>query len=157
MTERNGCCIGSVGWGQQLGEAKQGLHHLADLVLTGRAVPGHGLLDLVGRVLSNIATGYDRFGHDDPASHPDSHRSTDILLEQHPLDRDDVRTDVCDQRTDFELEFGEPLGQIDPRIRPNHTCRNGTRRTSTLDAAVAAPREARVDPENEHLYDSSWP
>lgn len=157
MTECNSGSIGGIGRRQTFGQPEKGLDHLTDLVLAGRAVPGNGLLDLVGRILGNIALGHNRFGHDDPARHPDPHRSTDVLLEQDTLDRHHLRPEVGDQQANLALEFGEALGQIDAWIRSDHTCGNSTRRTPMFDAAVAAPRETRVDPKNEHMYDSIRP
>ena len=157
MTERNSGSIGGIGRRQTFRQTEKGLDHLTDLVLAGRAVPGNGLLDLVGRVLGDVALGRNRFGHDDPASHPDPHRSTDILLEQDALDRHHMRSEVGDQRANLALEFGEALRQIDPWIRSDHTRGNSTRRTPMFDEAVAASRKTWVDPKNEHMYDPIRP
>lgn len=109
VTQCDGRSISSISRGQQLGKPEQGLHHLTDLVLTGGAVAGDGLLDLVGRVLDDIAASSNRFGHDDSAGHADPHCGADVLLEQHPFDRNDVGTQFGEQRPDLELELSEPL------------------------------------------------
>ena len=139
------------------GEAKAGLDHLLHLLLRCRPVPGDGVLDLVRRVLHDLAPRRRRLGQRQPAGLPDAHRRAHVDLEEDLLDGDAVGVVLGDQRGQLALQRGQALRQRirrrcpdDPeRQRPQH-------RALGAHDGVAATGEARIDAEHravgEHAY-----
>ena len=146
MAQRHGGGISGIDRGQGVGQAEERPDHLADLVLAGRSGAGDRLLDLVGRVLDDVAARSDGLGHCEPARHPDAHRGRDVVLEQHPLDRHHVGAQFCDQRPQFRLDLGKPVRKIERRVGADDAGGHSARRTAVLDTAVPTTGEPRVDP-----------
>ena len=111
MAQRQGCGIGGVGRLRQAGQLEAGLHHLLHLLLAGPAVAGDGILDLVGRVLNDLAPGRRRLAQRQPARLPDAHRGADVDLEEHLLDSDHVGPELLEQVDQLGSQGGEPLRQ----------------------------------------------
>ena len=132
MAEGQRAGIGGVGRSGRGGQAEAGLDHPLHLLLGGRPPPGDGVLDLVGRVLGDLAPGRRRLGQRQPAGLPDAHRRAHVDLEEDVLDGHGVRLVLSDQVGQLPAEGGQTLGQ---RVR-------GGVRITPIATAVArsAPR-----------------
>lgn len=155
MAKRDRDGIGGVRRRKTRWQTEQGLHHRTDLILASRARASDRLLDLVRRILRDIAPGTGRLGHGQAARHAHAHRRRDIVLKQHPFDRDDVGTKFDDQGTKFCLHLRQPVRKIERWVGANHPGSNRPRATTMLDTAIATPRETGIDSQHEHVYDPS--
>ena len=91
VTEGDRDRVGCIRWAERPLDAEQCLDHALDLSLVGPAEPGHGLLDLVGGVLHDLAASRGGFDHDDPGGLGHGDGCAGVHLEQHALDGHDRR------------------------------------------------------------------
>ena len=149
--ERGG--VGGVGRLGRRGQPQPRLHHPLHLLLARRAPAGHGLLDLVGRVLHDLAAGRRGLGQRQAAGLPHAHRRAHVDLEEHVLDGHDVRPQLGDERGQLAPQLGQALAAAGrrPAVRttPSATARTvrGARR---LERGVAAAGQPGIDAQDQH-------
>ena len=142
---------------RRLGQTQQGLHHLLHLHFVGVAPTGYRRLDLVGRVLHDLATGIDCFDHGNATGLTNRHRRAHVHLKQHALDRHCGDRKLSEQRTQFRLKLGESVMDLVGRRRAHHAQGHGPWRGARghLEHAIAASGQPRVNTNYEHAYDRS--
>ena len=140
-----------------LSKAKEGLNHLLHLHFVGVAPTSDRRLDLVGRVLHDLATSIDCFDHGNATGLTNRHRRAHIHLEQDPLDCHCGDRELSEERPQFRLEFREPVMDLVGRRRAHHAQCNRPRRSTIthFEHAIATSGQPRVNTHYEHAYDRS--
>jgi hypothetical protein len=143
-------CIGGIGRLRQRRQVQACLHHLLDLQLVGPTPPGDGVLDLVGRVLDDLAAGERRFRQGQPARLTDAHRRSDVDLEEHLLDGHHVGVVLGDEVGELGTQRRQSHRQRVRSRRRDHAerDRNGAASPTTIDDGEAAAGQSGVDPEH---------
>ena len=77
------------------------------------------------------------------------------MLEQHPLDGDNLRLELGDERPHLSLHDRETAGTVDAGIGANHAGGDGAGFATVFDTAVTTTRQTGIDAEHEHTYDHS--
>ena len=151
MAERECSGVGGIGRTRHRGEAEPGLHHLLHLDLVGVAPPGDRALDLIGRVLNDLAPARPGFGEGQSARLAHAHRGSDVGLEEHLLDCDDVRSELGDECGELVAHLGKTLRQRIRRRRADDSeaQRDGAVRTARLHGGKPATGEPWVDAEDD--------
>ena len=143
--------VGGVGGLRQRTEPEASLDHPLHLLLGRRTPAGDGVLDLVRRVLHDVAAGVGGLGQGEPAGLADAHRRAHVDLEEHLLDGDDVGRELGDQRGRTP-RAASPDATAGPRctgvrITPEGDGDAGCRPVA-VDHGVAAAGQAGVDAEH---------
>ena len=125
------------------GEPEPGLDHLLHLLLPCAAPSGDGVLDLIRRVLGDVAPGRGRLGEREPARLADAHRGAHVDLEEHVLDRDRLRAELGDQPGELTAQLGEALRQRTRRRRAHDAERQGDHGLPVPDSSTAYPQRVR--------------
>ena len=91
----------------------------------------------------------------DAARLADRHRRAHVRLEKHAFDGDDVRIELADERLELSVQRGEPIRDGEGGIARDHAGCDGELLAVLLgDPAEAAARQAGVDTEDKHTFDS---
>ncbi len=156
VTQRNADCVGCVDRSDGSVDLQQAPHHALHLRLVGGAVSGHGLLDRVGRVLSDVGTAASGLSHDHPGGLSDPDGGADVDLEQDAFEGDHVNGVLGEQLAHVVGDGGQAIGhRVIGRGAQHAHGVDMVLRGATFDHAIAAARQPRVDPENEHGFDAT--
>jgi hypothetical protein len=152
VAQRQRCGVGGVGGLWSARQAETGLHHLLDLRLAGTSPSGDRVLDLIRRVLHDVAPPCRGFGEGEAAHLGDAHRGADVDLEEDLLDGDRIGFELGQQRRQFEPQRRESAGERIAGLGADHAERDGGRGAgaTAVEDGEAATGEARIDAEHAH-------
>ena len=155
-TARASASAASAGRGSSSSRSSA-LHHRLDLRLVRPAVPGDRGLDLAGRVQRDRDPAASGGHHRDARDLRGAHHGAQVLLREHPLDRDGVRRVLLEPLLDLPLDRQQALVDVPEGVgrRDADGDHGQPARREPVDDAEAAPGQAGVDSEDAHARSSS--
>jgi hypothetical protein len=151
--------IGGISWLGRRRQLQDSGHHGGYLRLISASIPRHGSLDLSRGVRGDCdpAASGDQKAHCRRLSR--THRAADIVLAEHPLDRDDVGLELAYKGFEGLLDEKEPLWQGQIGRRGDHADVKGIESAprGSGDHGHATTGETGINPENTHDPSECYP